>query len=302
VRSLVLVALAVAVAACGGKATLASSPEGGMDAAPEAGGAGDAAEELPEYDSGAGFSCDECGDESLVCDVEAGTCVQCVIANNCTYLGPGLICLPDHSCGCNADTQCAGQVEGTRCVASQCGCETSADCPLAIDGTCAPNHRCGCGSNADCAAPDGGVPALDEGVCDTATGLCVQCVTDADCTDPNNKVCDPSTHLCLPCRVDADCVNNTDGPICGDLGQYSLGYGMCGCLVDTDCSGHAGGPDCVSNGSPYDKCGCQTAADCASDTDGHACVNPYSDGWMQCGCQTTGDCPAGKSCEDLLCQ
>jgi hypothetical protein len=292
-RSLLLTC-ALGVVSCGGQA---SSPDGSTEAGSdtslvEAGG------DVAPIESGGG--CDNCADESLVCDVETGQCVQCVTDDECAYLGND-VCLSNHTCGCTADAQCAGRAVGTRCVstAQQCGCDSPADCPSASAPACATAHQCGCGSNAECAG-DAGAPGYD--VCDTATGLCVECVTDSDCTDPNNRVCDPTTNLCLPCRTSADCAQNVDGPVCGDLGQYTAGIGMCGCLVDSDCVGHAGGPDCVSNGSPYSKCGCKTAADCAGDVDGHACVNPYTDGWLQCGCMSTTDCASGTTCMGTSCQ
>ena len=301
-----ILACALCLASCGAKTTSLESTEAGTDAGTDTGtdggidtGAAETGGDVVTIESGGG--CANCADQSLVCDVSSGQCVQCVADDECTFLDPNDVCLPDHTCGCTADTQCAGRTVGTRCVATlqQCGCDSPADCPTPGDTTCAPNHHCGCGSNTDCSG-DAGAPGY--GVCDTATGQCVQCVTDSDCTDPNNRVCDPTTNSCLPCRTSADCAQNIDGPVCGDLGQYTAGIGSCGCLVASDCAGHAGGPRCVPNGSPYDKCGCQTAADCAGDVDGHACVNPYNDGWLQCGCMTTTDCPTGKTCMGTMCQ
>jgi hypothetical protein len=106
----------------------------------------------------------------------------------------------------------------------------------------------------------------------------------------------------VACRTSTDCAKNGDGPTCGDLGQYSPGYGSCGCTTDSDCAGRGGGPHCVSNGSPYDKCGCASAAECATSPYGHACTDPFNEGWMQCGCATNGDCASGKSCVEEICR
>jgi hypothetical protein len=302
------VVCALFVVGCGGSTLAGSAPGAGA----HDGGGTDAGSQPVPLEAGADDGpagpdpCFSCADQGLLCDPSGG-CVACLTNQDCAYQhgsgNPNAVCLPDHTCGCTADPQCAGLPQGTRCVASQCGCNGPADCIAPGALACAPNHRCGCGSNADCVT-DGGVGSglLPTPVCKTDTGTCVGCVTDADCTDPNNRVCDPTTNICLPCRTSVDCAKNADGPVCGDLGQYTLGIGSCGCAADSDCPGHTGGPRCVANGSPYDKCGCVTAADCAADPQGYACVNPYNDGWLQCGCATTSDCPSGRTCSSYLCQ
>jgi hypothetical protein len=42
-------------------------------------------------------------------------------------------------------------------------------------------------------------------VCDDELNTCVQCVTSADCKDPNAPRCEAATNTCGPCKVDADC-------------------------------------------------------------------------------------------------
>jgi hypothetical protein len=242
-------------------------------------------------------SCYNCYDQGLQCD-SSGHCADCLANQDCVSRtgNPNAVCLPNNKCGCDADSQCAGLSQGARCVASlqNCGCESDADCSTAGALTCAPNHRCGCSSNQDCAGIAFRNTPLP--LCDPSTGGCVQCLTDTDCTDPNNRVCDPTGNSCLPCRTSADCAQNANGPVCGNLGMYTTGIGACYCNTDQDCAGRAGGPHCVSNGSPYNKCGCVTDADCAGDPEGFQCINPYNDDWLQCGCGTTADCPSGKEC------
>jgi hypothetical protein len=252
-------------------------------------------------------SCQNCGDQELVCDLASGTCVHCVSDQDCgadfANPNPNAVCLPDHTCGCNADSQCAGQFEGLRCIPSleRCGCDSDADCFTSGFLTCAPNHQCGCSSNQDCVA-ETSAATIPRPLCDPSDGACVQCITDADCTDPNNRVCDPTIRFCLPCRTSADCAQNASGPVCGDLGALETGIGNCYCNTDTDCVGRAGGPHCVNNGSPFNKCGCATSADCSGSPDGSRCVNPYLDDWLQCGCGSTADCPTGKTCVQYTCQ
>jgi hypothetical protein len=313
---LVLSVGAVAAGACGSSL----SPPGGSGGGPGSGAGGNAtggAVGTAGAAAGGAAGSDpsticrrlNCEDSGRLCNAVTAACVFCLGDADChtgmfATANPNTVCLPSGTCGCTADPQCAGQQEGTRCVQSlqQCGCQSDADCFASGALTCAPSHRCGCTSNQDCLGRLG-TASTPIPVCDTSTGTCVQCVTDADCTDPNNRVCDPTYRRCGPCRTSTDCAQNSNGPVCQDLGQFDTGIGMCGCNTDQDCVGRAGGPHCVSNGSPYKKCGCVTVDDCAGDPEGSACINPYGDDWMQCGCGTVvPDCPSGKTCVGYACQ
>src|SRR5262245_51764022 len=56
-----------------------------------------------------------------------------------------------------------------------------------------------CGSDVDCT--DQALPA-----CDTATGACVECLTDDTCmSDPEASICEPATHRCVECVDDSTC-------------------------------------------------------------------------------------------------
>ena len=242
-------------------------------------------------------SCYRCYDQSLKCNASGG-CVSCLTDADCNrYSASNWVCLPNGDCGCNADSQCAGQQAGTRCEQSfqNCGCESDADCPTPGALKCAPNHRCGCGSNQDCVDKNViGGSSTPAPVCDPSSGYCFECLTDADCKAQNGGAC--SRNTCYPCRTSTVCAQNSDGSLCEEIGGHAPGVGECGCTTDTDCAGHAGGPYCVSTTSTFKKCGCATAADCAGDPQGHSCVNLFNDGWLQCGCSTAADCPSGKAC------
>jgi hypothetical protein len=129
-----------------------------------------------------------------------------------------------------------------------------------------------CSSNTDCLG-DAGTP-----LCDTDAGLCVQCLSSADCTKSN------ALH----------CLN-----------------GFCGaCATDTDCS-DAGAPGMVCNRFiPRCASSCMNGTDCPSEpcdtTDGW-CVECTSDVYCMgvqtgihcylppagvCGCQRDTDCPS----------
>jgi hypothetical protein len=56
---------------------------------------------------------------------------------------------------------------------------------------------------------DGGYDG-SPGVCEVEAGICVQCLTDGDCSQDSTKpICD--THLCRACKADSEC---TDPTIC----------------------------------------------------------------------------------------
>jgi hypothetical protein len=241
--------------------------------------------------------CDNCADQSLFCNPATMTCVQCLTDDNCGGFST-VVCLPNHTCGCNADSACnGGDLRGARCLpgVSHCGCTSNADCARlpSTYATCASTGVCGCTTDADCASTG------DK--CDHATGACEECVVDTDCTDPNNRVCSSTIHTCLPCRASRDCAQNGDGPTCAGFGRLETDIGDCSCAADAECASRAGGPHCQIQNN-WGKCGCASAAECSSSSYGHACVNPYMDGWLQCGCNADGDCPAGLRCIGYQCQ
>ena len=57
---------------------------------------------------------------------------------------------------------------------------------------------------------DGGYDG-SPGVCEADAGICVQCLTDGDCSqDPTKPICEG--HLCRPCKADSEC--KTDPAVC----------------------------------------------------------------------------------------
>jgi hypothetical protein len=57
---------------------------------------------------------------------------------------------------------------------------------------------------------DGGYDG-SPGVCEADAGICVQCLTDGDCSqDPTKPICEG--HVCRPCKADAEC--NTGPGVC----------------------------------------------------------------------------------------
>jgi hypothetical protein len=91
----------------------------------------------------------------------------------------------------------------------------------------------GCDDNAQCANK----PFSAQGpLCNTVTGNCVSCITNAECTDPTASLCG-NGGTCAICNDNDDCdlFNGQDGrPLaraCRD------GFGCVECTVNGDCSG-----------------------------------------------------------------
>lgn len=175
----------------------------------------------------------------------------------------------------------------------------AAGCPGEVNpgnGECGRDQPCAdglvCQDNA-CVAPctEGG---CDEGVCDSTTGLCVDCLASTDC--PDGFVCNDFTNRCvLPlsgCTTDDEC---------GGL-RCDAGKGACvECLADPDC-----GPglvcDLLTSTCAAEKA-CVTDGDCVDavcDPDTRICVQCFND--VHCGVGTcdlaTSTCVAGCTDDD----
>ena len=123
-------------------------------------------------------------------------------------------------------------------------------------------------------------PACADGtVCDEATGACVDCLQDADCTEDAAPVCDPDTQTCVACLDDSTCSGDT--PVCDTDAQTCVA-----CLEDANCSGDT--PVCDTD---VQACvGCLESTDCSGDT-------PVCDtGAQTCvGCLEDADCPTAQN-------
>jgi hypothetical protein len=254
----------------GGATAGASGAAGGGGSAGNGGaggGLGGAAGSLGGSGGGSGCLClSDCG--LGVCDPVTRCCVDCAKDEDCNRFGStGAVCVrPGQFCGCASDTNCATNPAGRTCLASQkCGCQQASDCSGSSAGpACAPStHQCGCGADTDC---KGALPR-----CDVATGRCVACASNADCTDPDFAACDPDSHSCTSCFVDADCARSS-------LGRYCYN-GICRCRSDGECTTSPRGPHCdpfdpPDNGVRPDgrACGCHGDTECAQSSLGSRCV------------------------------
>ncbi|MGC4113453.1 MAG: hypothetical protein QM765_02030 [Myxococcales bacterium] len=135
-----------------------------------------------------------------ICDTTQHKCVTCT-----------------GSAGCNSpqtcqNGQCVGCVDNTSCSSGTPVCDTSNGTCVVCTGSagCTPPKTCdltvtggacvGCASNTDCAAP---TPA-----CDTTTAQCVTCTANGSgCSGTTPKCKTGTAPVCVQCLLDADCTN-----------------------------------------------------------------------------------------------
>ncbi len=179
------------------------------------------------------------GGRTPICDQATGACVGCVTATDCTARDP--VCDPTtQQCAqCVANADCKGNAMGAVCdtASDTCvACLANTDCPAARPICNAVAHVCiaACTTNASCAARGGpggpggfgGMGAMTP-ICDTATGLCVECTTAAQCTGVN-PTCTNS--MCSTCNADSDC--SVDG---GGATPYCEGTRCVACVNRSQC-------------------------------------------------------------------
>ncbi len=270
------------------------------------------------YDSASGACVDcltnaDCNGQ--LCDPVSRSCVDCLQPSDCPAASPGCY---QGVCGqCNVSSDCPG---GEACSGGTCGCTSDQACPAAtpnciLDGGpgvcgCAGNGSCS-GANEicdpsqgaagacvlSCAAP-GGVclanSATGQGVCDTGSGLCVECLTNAQCTDALSPFCVAGS--CAQCGADPDCAAADAGtPFC----SQSLG-GLCvECTQASQCPADNQGCDSSSGscGSCTYNSDCPAGLGCSASSGLCApfCGTTAASGASDCaGCATSTDCGGGS--------
>lgn len=129
---------------------------------------------------GSGHACSadaQCSSPRPYCDVAANQCVECLGDKNC---GDRTCDLVTHEC-----VECVGP----------------ANCPQAGT-TCDPLSRqcvASCSTNTDCTSSD-------QPTCDTARGVCVQCLADTSCGG-ELPYCDTARGVCVQCLGNANCAS-----------------------------------------------------------------------------------------------
>ena len=158
-------------------------------------------------------------------------------------------------CGINGSNQCGGQQPFCDSTLGCVECRGDTDCP-ASDPRCISGRCRACASNSDCGAA---APACwadhqchasctptscpqETPICDTGTGDCLGCKSNADCAgNQNGTICDTQIARCVECMSNGDCP--VSAPRCF-LGDHSCVQ----CLSNSDCGSTA--PDLRSAGAP----------------------------------------------------
>lgn len=140
--------------------------------------------------------------------------------------------------------------------------------------------------------------------CQTSTGLCFECVRDADCTDPNAPLCALDLYRCVECVTLQDCSDGfecdpvvrqcrktcTQSEQCDTAHGCDEDSGLCiECDEDHECEDAPRGGFCAAGGT-----GC---VECRSDEqceDGTIC-DGFTGGCV--GCRDTRDCSEGFACD-----
>ena len=223
------------------------------------------------------------------CSPTSGVCVECISDATCKagYFW-GNKCITGSAgtaaCGCAAKADCAGNAHGATCLTSsrRCTCKTAAECKKA------PYTRCYMGTSyatyLHCQKACTADSTCGYGLkCDKASGMCLQCKVDKDCTGNINKFCHQAMGKCVACKASKDCTSKAR-PTC------DTASGQCvECLTDANCkAGYFWGNKCVTSGTSGKVCRCQGNADCAGNPRGPNCYTYY----QRCTCTTDSDCKA----------
>ena len=166
---------------------------------------------------------------------------------------------------------------------------------------------------------------------------CIQCETDADCTQlgfesayglkcqpdgmcgcavdndcvgaPVYERCRVANASCVQCLSNADCDTTCDVTsgtcvACStDVDCHASALGPhcspqgCACASDAECASSPDGPHCLGIGSPVGVPVCGCSADAECAGDAHGQVCAATLSESQCGCSSDADCLAGSICQ-----
>lgn len=163
------------------------------------------------------------------CDKPNRSCLQCRTGADCPFSAPacsdglcgfctntsdcrsGLTCGTDDRCHCTSNASCGG--DAPVCVPGNlCGCTSDSQCG---SGRKCDNYRWSTGRCVELCTvkpcdPDSGWPICDADPTSPVYGLCLPCLSAADCSPL--KFCTPQG--CANCRSNADCAATPATPRC----------------------------------------------------------------------------------------
>ncbi len=184
---------------------------------------------------------------------------ECKESKDCESKSTGTQCVgkdPAKHCGCTLNEHCTGE---SKCIKHNPKTDTKV-CVV----PCAKNQDC---SRETAGARDGGPSQKSDpsGLkCNPTTKLCVECLTNADCTSLSAQKCESTQGKCVECLTQSDCVG--DSVVSGSK-----------CILEDF------------------RCGCENNSDCTKALGGKICLG--TDARKMCGCSKPVDCPEGKTCQ-----
>ena len=232
---------------------------------------------------------------------------QCVLDTDCD---DGLFCTVDNCVGGICFNNPRSCQDSTFCNGVEICDETRDLCAVAcLDGGTCTNGICVGGSNPGVGCDPSISPIMCPGgkLCSENLEACVDCLSNADCGDPQLPFCDPSSGSCVACFSNAQCSNGLlcDGPESCNLTTHTCEAGtpiQCPLNPPQFCSEMFGGI-CVE---------CESTLDCSGSTfctpktcSALKCVNATPPNCRRCvdansnmagACATDSDCSAGFTC------
>jgi hypothetical protein len=215
----------------------------------------------------------------------SGRCVECLQNSECTADPDKAFCVANQCVGCNVSGAAASAHDGGAtgaCIGATPECSTSGRCVECLHNSecttdpdkafCVQNTCQGC--NATASTSDAGVTYACPSAtpqCQSATGLCVECLAKSDCSSASKGFCHQSA--CTGCADSGDCTGAT--PVCMSSTSSTSKAGQCvGCADSGDCSGNS--PICDTT-TTFTCQACTSDAQCAAKgggpgvclTDGH---------------------------------
>lgn len=165
-------------------------------------------------------------------------------------------------------------------------------------GGCPPGPAA-CTENADCGT---------DLVCDTASGSCVECLLDTDCTDPKGLCNQGGGNVCVNCYADVHC---DDGSVCTTNDKCGANF-QCtytDAEDDTDCSADEDPANACTNDACTAGVCTHTASGATTCNDGDDCTKDDACTALVCAgtdiadcCATNADCDAGDECVNKVCK
>jgi hypothetical protein len=185
--------------------------------------------------------------------IDFGRCVECISDEECNNPVEASCNQDQETPGFHRCQPCTGNAE---CQAQSFRLSSGASTCRPADGRCVEclaAAECGSFERSACDSSGSCTPCADEIHCSHIAGrtlcrvaqpnspaLCVECLSDSDCTSPSRARCDTSSNTCVPCNADTQCtgkISQTALPACALFGPRRGQCVQCTGLNASACAG-----------------------------------------------------------------